>query len=184
MIVIFEKKTNRIVGVASKVFDNGSWREPELAELYPDRNPNEIGYISIQDSPKYALKPDAWRLKLDAHGVPVGVERKPTLPKIHLHTDARDTDGDGLPELFADAKSKAVITVEVKDAMDRMVQEDVLLTLRTTGGTLSARRVQAKGGTASVELTASVETITVTVTVSAEGMQSGALTFEFMPPEA
>src|SRR2546426_207325 len=102
MIIVFEKKTNKLVGVASKVFDSGSWREPELGELYPDANLNK----------------------------------------------------------------------------------DFSLNFRTTGGTLSARRVEAKRGAATVELTSTVETIAVTVSASAEGTQSGSLTFELMPPEA
>jgi hypothetical protein len=184
MIVIFEKKTNNIVGVASKVFDSGSWREPEIGELYPDTDLNELGYLYVQDSPKYCLNPDAWQLKLDQNNVPVGVERKPTLPRIYLTTNAPDTDGDGLPELPADAQSQATITAAVKDAKGDVVNTDFLLMFRTTGGTLSARRVQAERGTAVVELTSTVETITVTVSASAEGAQEGSLTFEFMPPEA
>jgi hypothetical protein len=182
MIIVFEKKTNKIVGAASKVFDNGYWREPEIQELYPGSDINELSYIYVQDSPKYCLNPDAWQLKLDKDGVPIGVERKPTLPKIYLTTNAQDTDCDGLPELPADAKSKATITAEVKDAKGDIVHKDFILTFRTTGGVLSARRVEAKGGIAAVELTSTVETITVTVSASAEGTRSGALTFEFIPP--
>jgi len=183
MIIVFEKKTNKFVGVASKVFDSGSWRELEIGELYPDANLNELSCIYVQDSPKYCLKPDAWQLKLNENGVPIGVERKPTLPKINLTTNAQDTDGDGLPELPADAQSKATIMAEVQDARGNIVNKDFILTFRTTGGTLSARRVEAKRGTATVELTSTVETIAVTVSASAEGTQSGSLTFELMPPE-
>jgi hypothetical protein len=184
VIIVFEKKTNKLVGVASKVFDSGSWREPEIGELYPDANLNELACIYIEDSPEYCFNPDAWKFKLDNNSVPVGVERKPALPTIHLTTNAPDTDGDGLPELPADAKSKATITAEVRDAQGGIVNRDVVVNFRTTGGTLSARRLEAKGGTAMVELTSTVETVAVTVSASAEGAQSGSLTFEFMPPEA
>jgi hypothetical protein len=184
MIVIFENKTNKIVGVASKVFDSGFWREPEIQELYPEADLRKLDCIYIEDSPKYCLRPDAWQLKLNEHGVPIGVERKPTLPKIYLTTTAQDTDGDGLPELPADARSKATITAEVKDARGDLVNEDFVLTFRTTGGTLSARRVETRRGTATVELTSTVETIAVTVSAAAEGTQSGSLTLELMPPEA
>lgn len=183
MIIVFEKKTNKIVGVASEVFDSGSWRDPEIGELYPNANLNEIACIYVQDSPKYCLNPDAWQLKLNADGVPVGVERKPTLPKIYLTTNAQDTDGDGLPELPADAQSKATIMAEVQDASGNIVNKDFILNFRTTGGTLSARRVEANRGAATVELTSTVETIAVTVSASAEGTQGGSLTFELMPPE-
>jgi hypothetical protein len=184
MIIVFEKTTNNIVGIASNVLDSGILREPTIEELYPDMDREELGYIYVQDSPEYFLKPDAWQLKLDENGVPVRLERKPTLPTIHLTTDAPDADGDGLPELPADAKSKATITAEVRDVKGGIVNKDFVLNFRTNGGTLSARRLEAKGGTAMVELTSTVETVTVTVSASAEGTQSGSLTFEFMPPEA
>jgi hypothetical protein len=184
MIIVFEKTTKNIVGVASRVLDSGIWREATIEELYPDMDREGLGYIHVQDSPEYFLTPDAWLLKLDNNSIPVGVERKPILPTIYLITNAPDTDGDGLPELPADAKSKATITAEVRDAQGGIVNRDVVLNFRTTGGTLSARRLEAKGGTAMVELTSTVETVAVTVSASAEGTQSGSLTFEFMPPEA
>jgi Big-like domain-containing protein len=183
MIVIFDKRTNQVIGVASKVYDSGSWREPEIHELYPDADLNQLDCVYMEDSPKFCMRPDAWQLKLNERGMPIGVERKPALPKIYLTTTAQDTDGDGLPELAADAISKASITAEVKDANGNLVNKDFMLTFRTTGGSLSGRRVEAKHGTATVELTSTVETITVTVSVSAEGIQSGSLTFELMPPE-
>lgn len=183
MIVVYDKKTNEVIGVASRVFDSGQWREPELQELYPDADPNQLDCVYMEDSPKFCMRPDAWQLKLNERGMPIGVERKPTLPKIYLTTTAQDTDGDGLPELAADAKSKASITANVKDANGNIVNKDFMLTFRTTGGSLSGRRVEAKHGTATVELTSTVETITVTVSASAEGIQSGSLTFELMPPE-
>jgi hypothetical protein len=184
MIIVFEKIMNKIVGVASRVLDSGILREATIEELYPDIDREGLGYIHVQDSPEYYLTPDAWQLKLDNNCIPVGIERKPTLPTIHLITNAPDTDGDGLPELPADAKSKATITVEVRDTKGSIVNRDFVLNFRTTGGTLSARRIEAKGGTAMVELTSTVETVAVTVSASAEGTQSGSLTFEFMPPEA
>lgn len=185
MIVVFDKKTNKIIGAATRVFDSGRWREATLQELYPDAKPEELGCVYIKDSVKYAVLPDrnAWQIKFDEKGAPVGVERKPSPPKIHLTTNARDTDGDGLPELAADGKSKATITIEVKDAKDKLVKKDFLLNFRTTGGALSARRVEATGGKAKVEFTSSTETVTATVSASAEGFEEASLTFEFMPPQ-
>jgi hypothetical protein len=183
MIVVFEKQTNKFVGIAAKIIDNGHWREPKLEELYPDADLNRLGCIYVRDSPKYALKPDGWQLKLDENGAPIGVERKPALPKIHLTTNAQDTDGDDLPELVADAKSKATITAELKDAKGERLKRDFIMIFKTTGGTLSARRVAAKDGKATVELTSSVETVLVTVSASGEGVQGDSLSFEFMPPE-
>ena len=184
MIIVFEKKTNRLVGTAAQVFDNGRWREPTIEELYPGTDLTKLGFIHVEDSIKYALDPEAWQFKLDKDGIPIGAERKPALPRIHLSTNAADTDGDGLPELAADGSSKARITVEVKDERDKLVKRDFTVTLKTTAGTLSSRRVQAKGGKAALELTSSLETVTATVTASGEGLRAAEVTFEFMPPES
>ncbi len=104
MIVVYNKDTKQFVGVATRVFDNGRWREPTLEELYPNADRTKLGYLYVEDSPKYALRPDSWQFKLDENGV-------------------------------------------------------------------------------TVELTSSVETISVTVSASAEGVKEGSLSFEFVPPE-
>ena len=153
VIIVFEKKTNKLVGVAAQVFDNGHWREPTIEELYPGADLQKLGFIQVEDSIKYALDPDAWQFKLDQNGTPIGAERKPALPRIHLATNAKDTDGDSFPELVADGKSKALITAEVRDERDKIVKGEFTLNFRTTGGFLSARRVEVKSGKAQVELT-------------------------------
>ncbi|NEN97686.1 MAG: hypothetical protein F6K50_19790 [Moorea sp. SIO3I7] len=189
MIIIFDKKTKKLVSFAGRVLDCGKWREPTLEELYPNKNPEDFsawGFVCIKDSPKYALSPnlDRWQLKLDENGVPIGVERKPNPLKIHLITTAIDTDGDAIPELIADGKDKAIITIEVINSRDEIVKKDFNIALKTTGGTLSARRVTAKEGQATVELTSSVETVSVTVSAVAEGVKSDSISLEFMPPES
>ena len=181
MIFIFEKETKNFVGMATRVFDNGTWREATLQELYPNADHSKLGYVYVEDSPKYAMNPNIWQLKLDENGNPIGISRKPNPPKIYLTTNAVDTDNDGLPELTADGKSKAVITAEVKDSQGQLVQGELLLDFRTTGGSLSARRVTTQTGQATIELTASLETVLVTVTVSAEGVTPSSLSFELMP---
>lgn len=181
MIVVFDKSTHELVGVSPQVFDNGVWREPTLEELYPDVDRSKLGVVYVEDSPRYSLKPDGWQLKLDDNGVPIGVERKHSQPKIYLTTNAVDTDGDGIPELIADAQSKATIKAEIKNARGELIKEDLLLYFKTTGGTLSARRTTAQGGEATVELTSSLETVSVIVEVSAEGVTGTSIEFEFMP---
>ena len=183
MIIVYEKKTKKVVGVAAQVFDNGRWREPTMEELYPGGDLQKLGFIHVADSIRYALDPDAWQFKLDQNGAPIGAERKPSLPRLHLSTNAKDTDGDNLPELIADGKAKAVITAEVRDELDRIVNSDFTVNFKTTGGTLSARHVMVKAGKTEVELTSSLETITATVSASGKGLKAAApLTFEFMPP--
>ncbi|NEP35883.1 Ig-like domain-containing protein [Moorena sp. SIO3B2] len=190
MIIIFDKKTKKLVSFAGRILDSGKWREPTLEELYPNKNPEDFsawGFVCIKDSPKYALSPDLdrWQLKLDENGVPIGVERKLNPLKIHLITTAIDTDGDAIPELIADGKDKAIITIEVRNLRNnQIVKKDFKVALKTTGGTLSARRVTAKEGQATVELTSSVETVSVTVSAVAEGVKGDSISLEFMPPES
>jgi len=183
VIIVYERETKNVVGVAAQVFDNGLWREPTIEELYPGVDLNKLGFIHVEDSIRYALDPDAWQFKLDANGVPIGAERKPSLPRLHLSTNAKDTDGDSFPELLADGKNKAVITAHVRDELGRIVSGDFAVTFKTTAGTLSARQVMVRGGKAEVELTSSLETVTATVSASGKGLKSVApLTFEFVPP--
>lgn len=63
MIFVYDKRTQELVGVATKVFDNGNLREPTLEELYPDRDRSNLGFLYVEDSPKYALQPDRWQAK-------------------------------------------------------------------------------------------------------------------------
>lgn len=129
------------------------------------------------------MKPDGWQAKLNEAGEVIGVERKPNLPKVYLTTDAVDTDGDGIPELIADARSKVAIAIEVKNSNGEFVTEELTLNFKTTGGTLSARRVPIRDGQATVELTSSLETVSVLVEASAEGVEGSSLSLEFMPTE-
>ncbi|MEM0995723.1 MAG: Ig-like domain-containing protein [Bacteroidota bacterium] len=182
MIVVFEKGTNRFIGMAPQVFDNGTLRDFTLEELYPDLDPEKYGAIFVEDSARYHMAPNHWQFKLDQAGNPVGIEYRPR-PSIHLSTDAPDTDGDGMPELKADGKSQATINIQLMSGQKqhRAAEE---IKLSTTGGKLSKRVLTTtKTGKAKVTLTSIQETITITVTASGlkEDMHSDSLTFELMP---
>jgi len=185
MIFVYRKASLEFVGMATRVFDSGRWREPTVEELYPKEDPATLGFVYVEDSPKYALAGrDYWQFKLDGKGVPIGVERKPSPPEIHLSSDAPDTDGDGIPELPADGRSTVTITAEIREpgVHHQRIHRDVPLVFKTTGGTLSQRFVLAEEGVTRVTLTPGHETVTVTVTASAEGFAPGSLTFELLPP--
>ncbi|HHG85767.1 MAG TPA: hypothetical protein ENJ82_13550 [Bacteroidetes bacterium] len=180
MIVVYEKKTNKFVGMAPQIFDNGEMRDFTLEELYPDLDAKKHGSFTIDDSPKYVQQPDHWQFKLDKKGVPIGIEHKPTL-SLKITTDLEDTDGDGMPELKADGVSKAKLKVQVYDGL-KLKKTNAKIKLSTTGGRLDARIFDLKNQnqfTASLQST--TETITITVTASAEGMHADSLTFELMP---
>jgi len=181
MMIVYDRQTKKLLSFAGQVFDNGQWREPTLEEIYPNTDRSKWGVVYVRDATKYVATLDELQLKVDENGTPVGIERK-RIPKIHLTTDAVDTDGDGLPELPADGQSHTTIRAEIKTHQGQLVTEELSLEFRTTGGTLSARKVTTTTGQASIELTSSIETIQITVTVSAEGFTEASLSFEFMPP--
>lgn len=182
MMIIYDRQTRELVSYAGQVFDNGEWRESTLQEIYPNTDHSPWDVVYVREAIKYAIPLEELQLKLDQNGTPIGVERKPRPPEIHLTSNAVDTDGDGFPEIPADAQSKAQISIEVTDAQGVLIQESFDLTLSTTGGSLSARRISALNGQATVELMSSMETVTAIVTVSAAGAKGASLTFEFMPP--
>lgn len=181
MIFVYEKGSNKFMGVATQVFDNGTWREATLQELYPNADHSKLGAVVVKDSPKYYLDQNAWRFSTNDKGEVTGIERKPSPPKITISTTAKDTDNDGLPELKADGKSKATIDIEIRNNKGDLFKKAVDLRINTTGGRLSARRLTTKTGTASVDLTSTLDTVTVTVSVEADEMETKQLTFELMP---
>lgn len=182
MMVIYDQQTKKIVSYAGQVFDNGQWREHRLEDLYPNRDVSQWGVVFVKDAVGYAIPLDELQLRLNDQGTPIGVERKPKPPRIFLSTSATDSDGDGLPELPADSQTKVTITAEVKNSSGEILPDDRQIQFTTTAGTLSARKVQTQMGQAIVEFNASLETVTATVTATAEGIQGSSITFEFMPP--
>jgi hypothetical protein len=188
MIVVFEKGTNKFFGMAPQVFDNGIMREYRLEELYPNIDHSKYGCFFVEDSPRYVNDPSHWQFKLDKKGVPIGIEFKPML-SIALSTTARDADGDGLPEILVASNTDlghrkgedAEIRVQIMDGQ-KVSNTVTTVKLSTTGGTLKSRILKTdKKGFASTTLRSGTETITITVTASAEGMREDTLTFEVMP---
>lgn len=108
---------------------------------------------------------------------------EPAEPTIKLAVSAEDEDGDGVPELVADARSRADIVAMVLDAQGQPIRDPIELTFRTTAGSLSRRVVATEDGGAEVELRSSRETVTATVSVSARGFTTASTQIEFVPIE-
>jgi hypothetical protein len=106
----------------------------------------------------------------------------PAQAKIILTTTAKDTDGDGLPEILADGQSQAQITAQLLDADGKPVKGAPVVQFRTTAGALSQRSVPCSKGKASVQLRANLDTVAVTVSAFADGFQGARLQLEFVPP--
>src|SRR5271165_3879672 len=171
MLIVYDPATGEIVGHCSNVFDSGKWREATVSELFPNRA--NLSSVSVADDARFmAYGPNAWRLRKDANGIVTGIER---LPALLVTCDAHDTDNDGVPDLPADGKAVSVITAKTSDGGNATV------TFRTTRGTLAQRTAATADGTATVELRSAVETVSLTVTVSAPGYRTGRLDMEFAP---
>ncbi len=114
---------------------------------------------------------------------PVIAEKKvrSSFSKIILTTTAKDTDGDGLPELPADGKSKRSITATLQDAEGNVINDPIEVQYRTSAGTLSSRSITAEGGKATVQLTSSRETVMATVYAFTGGFEPASLGLEFVP---
>lgn len=104
-------------------------------------------------------------------------------------TTASRSPIDDLPELPADGKAKATVTVQ-KRALDADraltgASHHNLLTIRTTAGTLSDRQISLRRGRAAFKLRSSTETVVAEVRVSAEGVAEPAVArIEFAPVDS
>ena len=173
MMIVYDRNTGKIVGHCSRVFDSGQWRDATIAELYPNRDVSNLASAHFPDDARYLMHgPDSWRLRKDENGAVVGIER---LPALHLSCDAKDSDGDDVPDIPADGASVAHVSARTSDGAD------VDITFRTTRGALSQRTVKSPGGNAAVELRSATETVSATVTASAPGYRTGRLHLEFTP---
>jgi hypothetical protein len=176
MMIVYDRNTGKIVGHCSKVFDSGQWRDATITELYPGQDIAHLAAAHFPDDARYLLHgAENWRLRKDESGSVVGIER---LPALHLACDAADSDGDDVPDIPANGFSTAHVSASTSDGADADI------TFRTTRGTLSQRTVKSTGGTASVELRSSTETVSATVTASALGYRPGRLHLEFTPVAA
>jgi len=154
MMIVYDRNTGKIVGHCSKVFDSGQWRDATITELYPGQDIAHLAAAHFPDDARYLL-----------HGAENWRLRKDEsgsvvgierLPALHLACDAADSDGDDVPDIPANGFSTAHVQ----------------------------RTVKSTGGTASVELRSSTETVSATVTASALGYRPGRLHLEFTPVAA
>jgi len=128
-----------------------------------DLPPYEVAVTGFPDTPKIVARP------------------QPAPGTLTLSSTAKDSDGDGIPELRANGKDKSTITVDASLADGTPVTDPVSVTFRTTAGRLSARVVDLEDGKATVQLTAGRETVAVTVTAAAPGFADALLQLEFVP---
>jgi hypothetical protein len=174
MLIVYDKTSGKIIGHCSQVFDSGKWREASLEELYPNQDRSNLATAYMPDDARFIGYGAAnWRLRKDENGAVMGVER---LPALFITSDAKDTDSDGVPDIPANGKAVANITVTTADNSDTQV------TFRTTRGSLSQRTVATTNGKAVVQLRSAAETVPAAVTATATGYRDATLALEFIPP--
>jgi len=122
---------------------------------------------------------------IEFHGFPrrpiAILKQTAQLPRIVLTTTVEDADGDGVPELPADGKSKATVRVLLRDAKQGLVKKSVELTFQASAGSLSERTVTTKEGKATIQFIPGNETVTAVIRATAEGFEPGHLQFELVP---
>lgn len=102
--------------------------------------------------------------------------------QIKLTTDAKDRDGDGIPELPADGSSTAKIKANIYNLQGRVMKgKSVKVRFRVSRGAISMREGQTKDGVVEVELMSSVETTQSRIIATADAFESDAMIFEFIP---
>ena len=103
--------------------------------------------------------------------------------KLVLTTDARDRDGDGIPELPADGKATARIQVAAQNPQGGTLVDPLVVSFRATRGALSHRNAKTRDGLAEVKLRTANETTICEVIASVSRFESKPLLLEFIPVE-
>lgn len=106
--------------------------------------------------------------------------------RLELTTDAPDISPyNGVPEIPADGHSTASIFIRKKSPSGELLageEDNDLIVLHTTRGTLSQRQVRLQHGQAQVTLRSSTDTIIADVTAHGENLRRYMLHLEFAPP--
>lgn len=174
----YDKKTGSIIGCC-KASDIDSLPEPRMPNegFIEATQKKHIGIIASMNPRKEKITGKVKKEKIDTLAI------EPLFKgEIRLSTNAKDNDGDGLPELPADGESIARIKVATVDTKGRVIKDKtVKVEVRVSRGTLSKRQVQTKNGIAEVELRSALETTQCQISSSAPEFVRGYLLMEFIP---
>jgi hypothetical protein len=165
--------------------NSGLTRKPTLKDvLRSDMLKPDLMEFQVPDDDTVANEIFKYDLKFSSGGAPKELVKKDTLPEIDLSIDAPDHDGDGIPEMKADGKSRITITASIRDEEGKIVTNaNNIIHFLTTGGVLSDRTVKCKNGVAKTTLQSVKETLTPTITAFSEGIRTGEIKVEFVHPD-
>ena len=185
MFVIYDRATREIVGITMVSQDSsGLAAAQSMKKVVPaDRgNPNLMEFL-VHDDETVANEIYKYEIRFSSSGTPKELVRKDELRHIDLSVDALDHDGDGIPEIGADGKSKVTITASIRNEEGAVVTGATNeVHFITTGGILSDRIVKCQGGVAKTTLTSVKETLTPTITAISKGVRTGKIKVEFVHP--
>lgn len=106
---------------------------------------------------------------------------------LALTTDATDTSTpvNGIPDIDADGVATCTINIQKKSGADDSdmtgAGDNETVTLETDRGHLSVLSVALVNGAGSVTLKSVAETVTATITASADGLTAGSIQIQFAP---
>jgi hypothetical protein len=178
MLLIYNKKTGKIVGVSMIISDtSGVIPQPNM-ENVDFKIKGVEGYI-LPDDESVLRDMHNYTLELDNEGNPIGFVRKEVL-KIELSTDATDTNGDGVAEIPAGGASCNLIA-SVRNEYGKIIKERPFrIQFITTGGILREYLTETRNGVARVQITSVPETKRVHVIARADGCMPGELDLDFV----
>jgi hypothetical protein len=186
MIIIYDRKSQEIVGVSMVAQDSSGLAVSKSMKniLRSDAiNPNLMEFV-VPDDETVANEIYKYEIKFSSSGEPKELVKRGIPPFIDLSIDAKDHDGDGIPEMKADGKDTVTITATIRDEEGKVVtsaKNDIHFL--TTGGVLSDRVVRCKNGVAKTTLQSVKETLTPTITAFTEGVRTGSMQVEFVHPD-
>ena len=183
MLIVYDMNTKEIKGVSLILNDtSGKIKGPTIQSSFPSFKviPNMSGF-EVPDDDRIANELYRYELKSGARGRPAGLVRKTPSSIIELSTDAKDQDGDGIPEIRADGTAQATITASIRDVNGRLLTSaSNLVRFETTGGRLSDRNVKCKKGVGKTTLQSVKETLTPVITAYSDGCKLGQIKIAFL----
>ena len=197
MIIVFNKKSQKVIGTAKRVLDNGILRELTLAELYPKLDADEYGHIIVDDNEPAAQDARSLQVMTTKGGRPTGIAQSQKAV-IHLTHNLLDQDGDGIVEWMQDqnflsgmstgirtttAISGIPILVSLADENGKAASSPTSVKIRTNLGTLSHRNLDLVRGEAQFTFWPGDNTTLITLQVTGEDCFPAELKIEVIPFE-
>ena len=196
MIIVFDKKSKKVIGTAKRVLDNGKLRELTLAELYPNLDAKQFDHIIVDDNDPTAQDPRSLQVVTTKGGGPMRIAQSQKAI-IQLTHNLLDQDGDGIVEWMLSqnfligagsgasgtAATGIPILVSLTDENGKAASSPTSVKIRTNLGTLSHRNLDLVRGEAQFTFWPGDNTTLITLQVTGEDCFPAELKIEVIPFE-